>query len=214
MSAAARSLPGSPAAPKAFEPSEQALAGDPVAVRELIELLMPDAVRVAASALGEDHPDLDDAVQLGLLTVIRELRSFRRQGSFRYYAMRIVQRIAFAVRRKHQRSAVLAEKIRAEDDDGEEAADDGSEPVDQSLRRVLRELFQTLPEAQAETFLLRVVLEYELDEVAVETGVPVNTVRSRLRLAREALRRRIESDPRLAGLLEDSIPRHERTHKR
>jgi RNA polymerase sigma factor (sigma-70 family) len=213
MSAAARSIGGPATAPKAFEPSERAIAGDPVAIRELLELLMPDAFRVAASALGEQHPDLDDAVQQGLLTVVQQLSSFRQQGSFRYYAMRIVQRTAFAVRRKDRRSALLAEKIRADEDEGDEI-DDTSEPVDQSLRRVLRELFQTLPEAQAETFLLRVVLEYELDEVAVETGVPVNTVRSRLRLAREALRRGIESDPRLAGLLEESLSRHERTHKR
>ncbi|AKU98473.1 RNA polymerase sigma-54 factor RpoN [Labilithrix luteola] len=201
MSAAARSI-DSLAALKAFSPSERALAGDPAEIRELIELLMPDAIRVAGSALGEHHPDLDDAVQLGLLAVIKQLPSFRGHGSFRYYAMRIVQRTAYALRRKSKRIVLLAEKMRA--DDGEEVADDASEPVDQSLRRVLGELFQTLPEAQAETFLLRVVLEYDVDEVAAETGVPVNTVRSRLRLAREALRRRIEADPRLVGLLSDS----------
>jgi RNA polymerase sigma-70 factor (ECF subfamily) len=41
-----------------------------------------------------------------------------------------------------------------------------------------------------------------MEEVAEATGVPLNTVRSRLRLAKEALRRRILEDPALAATLE------------
>ncbi len=41
-----------------------------------------------------------------------------------------------------------------------------------------------------------------VQEVADATGVPVNTVRSRMRLAKEALRRRIEADPDLLEMLE------------
>jgi hypothetical protein len=37
--------------------------------------------------------------------------------------------------------------------------------------------------------------------VSAATGAPNNTVRSRGRLAKEALRRRIEADPRLLDLL-------------
>jgi RNA polymerase sigma-70 factor (ECF subfamily) len=46
------------------------------------------------------------------------------------------------------------------------------------------------------------VLGWSLEEVASATGVPVNTVRSRVRLAKEALRRRIEALPHLAVELE------------
>ena len=65
---------------------------------------------------------------------------------------------------------------------------------------MLRELLLTLPEEQAEAFLLRVVLEYDVADIARETQVPVNTVRSRVRLAREALRHRIENNPNLKEL--------------
>jgi RNA polymerase sigma-70 factor (ECF subfamily) len=65
----------------------------------------------------------------------------------------------------------------------------------------LRTLLEELPEIQAETFALRVALGYSMQEVAAATGAPVNTVRSRLRLAREALRRRIEQDPSLSEVL-------------
>jgi RNA polymerase sigma-70 factor (ECF subfamily) len=47
-----------------------------------------------------------------------------------------------------------------------------------------------------------VVLGWTLEEVALATGAPVNTVRSRVRLAKEALRRRIEANPRLIDDLE------------
>jgi RNA polymerase sigma factor (sigma-70 family) len=69
-------------------------------------------------------------------------------------------------------------------------------------RRVVRELLETLPEEQAETFAMRVAMGFSLPEVAAATGAPLNTVRSRIRLAKEALRRRIDADPKLVELLE------------
>jgi RNA polymerase sigma-70 factor (ECF subfamily) len=49
---------------------------------------------------------------------------------------------------------------------------------------------------------MRVVLGWSLEEIAAHTRVPVNTVRSRLRLAKEAMRRRIEADSDLVEALE------------
>ncbi|MCA2981704.1 MAG: hypothetical protein INH37_25795, partial [Myxococcaceae bacterium] len=69
-------------------------------------------------------------------------------------------------------------------------------------RAVIQELLGTLPEVQAETLALRVVLGLSLGEVAAATQVPLNTVRSRIRLAKEALMARIEADPALLELLE------------
>jgi DNA-directed RNA polymerase specialized sigma24 family protein len=70
-------------------------------------------------------------------------------------------------------------------------------------RDLLRSLIDLLPEEQAETIGLRFMLGCSLREVAESTGVPEDTVRSRLRLAKEALRRRIEEDPAAADLLKD-----------
>jgi RNA polymerase sigma-70 factor (ECF subfamily) len=63
-------------------------------------------------------------------------------------------------------------------------------------------LFEELPEAQSEALVMHFVLELTVEEIADATGAPVNTVRSRLRLARGALRARIESDPALRDALE------------
>ena len=64
----------------------------------------------------------------------------------------------------------------------------------------MRALLADLPEEQAEALALRVVLGWSLEEVARAYGIPTNTVRSRVRLAKEALRRRIEATP---GLVEE-----------
>lgn len=64
-------------------------------------------------------------------------------------------------------------------------------------RNLVRTLLAELPPAQAEALALYVVVGYCLEEVACATSTPLNTVRSRLRLARRALKERIESDPML-----------------
>jgi RNA polymerase sigma-70 factor (ECF subfamily) len=67
---------------------------------------------------------------------------------------------------------------------------------------VLRSLFEELPDAQSEALVMHVALDLKVWEVAAATGAPVNTVRSRLRLAKAALRLRIESEPALRDALE------------
>lgn len=77
------------------------------------------------------------------------------------------------------------------------------EDVERKRRmEVLRELLTRIPDEQAETLTLRVVLGWSLPEVAAATGVPLNTVRSRVRLAKNALRAAVESDPTLVEELD------------
>src|SRR5690606_15982604 len=81
---------------------------------------------------------------------------------------------------------------------------EGMRPADNTVARRRREevqrLIDTLPGEQAETLVLRTVLGMSLAEVAESTGVPLNTVRSRMRLAKDALRKRIEEmAPELAA---------------
>ena len=67
----------------------------------------------------------------------------------------------------------------------------------QRRKTMLRELLEEIPDEQAESMALRFMLGWSLEEVARATSAPVNTVRSRLRIAKQALRKRIEADPAL-----------------
>ena len=69
-------------------------------------------------------------------------------------------------------------------------------------KRIVRDLLGVIPPEQAEALALRVALGWTLEEIASASDTPLNTVRSRLRLAKEALRRRIEADPSLRDELE------------
>jgi RNA polymerase sigma-70 factor (ECF subfamily) len=70
-------------------------------------------------------------------------------------------------------------------------------------RRLVRRLLDDLPQAQAEALVLHVVAGLTVGELAGATRVPVETARSRLRLAKAALRDRITSDPAAGELLEE-----------
>jgi RNA polymerase sigma-70 factor (ECF subfamily) len=80
------------------------------------------------------------------------------------------------------------------------AVDDSPSGLRESRRRteLVRNLLEHIPSEQAEALAMRTMLGWSLEEISRASGAPVNTVRSRLRLAKEALRRNIESDPALA----------------
>jgi RNA polymerase sigma-70 factor (ECF subfamily) len=165
----------------------------------LLEALAPRMISVARGVLGPSDPDVEDAAQEALIAVLRALPAFRGECSVAHYAARIGVRCCMTMRRRGRRERAVVE---------ESSADAGVvgapvEPVVADRRRAeIRDLLATLPEAQAETLALRVVLGLSMHEVAVATGAPLNTVRSRLRLAKEALRKKIEADPVLAEALE------------
>lgn len=181
----------------------RAKAGDRAALRQLLAELTPAIDRLVAGILGPSHPDRDDAVQNALVGLVRALPAFRGDCPVRCFAARIAARAATEARARARR-----QRGREEDLPDEPAGDGAGAPDGASLarrRRVLwRELVARLPEAQAEVVTLRVLLDYSLEETSAAVDAPVNTVRSRMRLARESMLEHIRRDPRFAELREDA----------
>ncbi len=179
----------------------QAQRGEAEGLRQVLRALAPKLLGAVRAVLGASSPDVEDVLQESLMAVTAALRSFRGDSTVLHYACRITARTAIAARKRQRGREALT------DDDATDAdrAADGPSPADDALasrrRQLLRALLDDLNEDQAETLTLRVVMGMSLEEVAASTGVPVNTVRSRVRLAKEALRRRIEEDPRALDLL-------------
>ena len=180
----------------------RAALGDLEATQSLLSYLSPVVRRVVAGVIGTSHADFDDVAQQSLIAVLGALPSFRGECSPAGYASRIAFRVALRARKRHSRDRSRLD-IMARTNTGETCA---PSPVDvsgaQRRRELLRELLAQLPEEQAETLALRVVLGWSLEEIASATGAPTNTVRSRMRLAKEALRKCIERTPTLADELE------------
>ncbi len=186
----------------------RAAAGDRASARRVLERVAPAVHRVVRTVLGPSAPFAEDVAQDALVALVRAFGSFRGECGVVHFACRIATRVAMAARRARAAEAHLTTLDALGEDDALElpahdrqvAADDDAEAP--RRRALVRTLLDELPEAQAETLALRVMLGYSIAEVAAATGVPMNTVRSRLRLAKEALKSRITEDPRLAELLE------------
>jgi len=182
--------------------ADAALRQQADAMRTLIVTVAPAILRAVRSVLGTRHPDVEDVAQEAALGFARALPEFRRECNLIHFACRIGVLGALAARRRL--------RARAEDrvDDGfalDLVQDGSASPIDAAIearrRAALRDLCDDLPDGQREALVMHVVLGMTVEETAAACRVPANTVRSRLRLAKEALRARIQADVRLRDAL-------------
>jgi RNA polymerase sigma-70 factor (ECF subfamily) len=165
--------------------------------------LTPRIYAVGRSLFGTGHRDLDDVAQESLLAFFRALPSFESRSTVLHFATRIAVRTCLAHRKRARRHEVTKD---AHDPD-EASADTPRVHMDEAAhhrREAVRALLEALPDVQAEALALRICLGLSLAQVAAATDTPQNTVRSRLRLARQALLRRVESNDALRALVEDA----------
>jgi RNA polymerase sigma-70 factor (ECF subfamily) len=117
-----------------------------------------------------------------------------------HFARSIALRRALDHRRSRARRGMAVE---LEDDALVATGETAAQTVLAARRRAaLRTLLEELPLEQAEAFAQRVLFGFSREEIATQMNAPVETVRSRLRLAKNALRTRIQNDPTLLELLE------------
>jgi RNA polymerase sigma factor (sigma-70 family) len=182
---------------------QAARLGDTVAIDHIVAFLTGPLLRAARALMGPENPDVEDVVQEVLIGVVDALPSFREECTVLHFAIRITIRRTTAVRRRSRWILNWLKQMRR----GEEPlASDGASPCEATIaerrRELLRTLLREMPETQAETLMLRLALGHSVEEIASITHAPLNTVRSRLRLAKEAIRSRVGNDPRWAELSE------------
>jgi RNA polymerase sigma-70 factor (ECF subfamily) len=174
--------------------------GDVAAQRRLCEAIAPSMLAPVRMVMGAAHPELEDVLQEALVGVLRGLASFRWESSVLHFARRVATKRAIESRRRARTAARTMEG--AAQIDPPAATTPRESFVAERRRRHLRALLDELPDAQSQALGMRAVLGFSVEEIADSTGAPVNTVRSRLRLAKEALRERIAGDPAMAELAE------------
>ena len=140
-----------------------------------------------------DRSRAEDLCQETFLRVVRAADGWEPRALFRtwLYAVARNQAQDEARRRAFRRTEPDADPARAagaSDDPGPEEAAAGA-----LLRPKLEAALAALPEEQREVFLLREHAGLRFPEIAEVTGVPENTVKSRMRYALEALRERLEA---------------------
>jgi RNA polymerase sigma-70 factor (ECF subfamily) len=184
----------------------QAIGGDGQAQRTLLIALGPGMLRVVRGVLGA-HPDVEDVLQQAMVAVHYALPTFRAECSVLHFAGRIAAQTALNARRRagyrtRHTPSVPPEEV------AEVAGALGS-PADSLAasrrRETLRQLLCELPDVQADVLTLHTMLGYSVEETAAAVGVPVNTVRSRLRTALASLRVRVEGDGALLDMIKGDL---------
>ncbi|HET9957593.1 MAG TPA: RNA polymerase sigma factor [Polyangiaceae bacterium] len=182
--------------------AKAAAEGDVTATREFLTNVSPALHRVVTSVLGAKHPDREDVVQQAMIALVHALAAFRGECHPVGYASRIALHVALRARRRARVERGHQETLERLSREFEEPHADPDDGMAERRRRALRDLLEELPEEQADALALRVMLGWSLEETADAAGAPVNTIRSRVRLAKQALRKRIEANPELFDDLE------------
>ena len=109
------------------------------------------------------------------------------KASASHYVTKIAMRRAIACR---QRARTRSKQHSTLESSGLSAAP--FDPAQEARADLVRNLLDALNEEQAKALLLYVMLGHSTEEIAVITGVSANTVKTRLRLGKEQLRRWLE----------------------
>jgi RNA polymerase sigma-70 factor (ECF subfamily) len=180
--------------------------GEANALRTFLSAVVPQLLRVVRSVLGPEHPDLEDVAYEAAYAVVSGLPTFRGEGTVLHYACRVTVLSAMNVRRRDaaQKRALLRTPTDVDDVELDAPNPEQSAQIS-SLAPIVRELLATLPDTLAEALALHVVLGYTVAEIAQAASLPLETVRSRLRLAKQALRKRVLNNPKLREAVDASL---------
>jgi RNA polymerase sigma-70 factor (ECF subfamily) len=188
LAAMIRADGGADSAPKA-DPARldalarEALTQDPEAVRRFLLAISPLVGRTCRGVMSPRHTDIEDTIQESLIDVMRGLPSYRFEGSLIGFVTTIAIRRALASVR---RSVARIRHLQLLDDLHHELPSGNVGEIEQA--EVMRDLLRRVRPIQAETLVMRVVLGFSVEEIALATEVSVNTVKTRLRLGKKTLR--------------------------
>ncbi|MFP4302643.1 MAG: RNA polymerase sigma factor [Alkalispirochaetaceae bacterium] len=185
--------------PEDRETVRRVLQGDRNAFRLLVERYQPAVCALGRRMLRGPWEDLSDYVQEVFLKAFCNLSQYTGDGRFYSWLMRISYTTALnRARRKAPEESSDPQLIVSR-----WPAPETSNPEHLTLRRTLLEsiveAIRELPEASALAVELFFVMKLTYAEISEITGVPINTLKSRVCRARQLLQKRLGDE-----LLEES----------
>jgi RNA polymerase sigma-70 factor (ECF subfamily) len=149
-----------------------------------------DFVWRSARRLGVPDSAVDDVVQEVFIVVHRQLATFEGRSSMKTWLFGILRNLVLRQRRswaRRGREEVLEESAVVAGDAG---ADE--QVAESQARRVLHALLAGLDDDKRAVFVLAELEQMSAPDIAEATGLKLNTVYSRLRLARAEMERALE----------------------
>ena len=148
-----------------------------------------DFVWRSARRLGVPDSAVDDVVQEVFIVVHRQLASFEGRSSMKTWLFGILRNVVLRQRRSwaRRREEALEESAVAAD-----AAPADEHLAEREARRVLHALLAGLDDDKRAVFVLAELEQMSAPEIAEATGLKLNTVYARLRLARAEMEKALE----------------------
>ncbi len=136
----------------------------------------------------------EDITQETFIRVYKGLNSFRNEAQIGTWIYRIALNVCHTLLMKESR---ISKPLTAFDGDSESHLTDESTNVQhlfqaESDKQVIRSAIAKLPSKQSDAITLYYLREYKYSEVAEIMDIPINTVKSHLRRAKENLRELME----------------------
>ena len=158
---------------------QRCLAGDTAAFEPLVVRYHRPLFNLAARLLGS-RDDALDSTQTAFLKAFEHLRSFDQRQKFFSWIYQILRNECLNTLRSRRPSTSLPENL--------VASGSPADAIDRKQQEAaVQSALMSLSNDQREVVLLRHFTELSYDEIAVTTGVPVKTVKSRLYSARQRL---------------------------
>lgn len=159
-------------------------------------------LRTVRKVLGVRHPDAEDVTQEAILGLLSSLEAFRGECSITHFAHQVALRRALHARRHFK----TRDKVGDQELDAEGHIDtSGESPLEKAVsrerRRVVHSLLDQLSEPTAEAMALHFMLGYTVSEIATTLDVSPNTIWSRLKLGKRALKTALRDDERMNEIL-------------
>jgi len=148
-----------------------------------------DFVWRSARRLGVPDSAVDDVVQEVFIVVHRQLASFEGRSSMKTWLFGILRNLVLRQRRSwaRRREETLEESALAAP-----GAQADEHLAEREARRVLHALLAGLDDDKRAVFVLAELEQMSAPEIALATGLKLNTVYSRLRLARAEMEKGLE----------------------
>jgi RNA polymerase sigma-70 factor (ECF subfamily) len=176
-------------------PSDDALAnrareGCGAALTELYRRHAPTLLRYL-HRITVDSDEAEDALQETFVRVLEARGQYEGRGRFRSWLFTIASRLVSDGRRQRKRRGALLEQYGGElvPDRPRESAWDTAH-----LLAITEQVLADLPEAYAQTFVLRVREDFSYAEISEILGEPEGTLRSRVHHTLNRIRRALEHD--------------------
>ncbi|MBL8012284.1 MAG: RNA polymerase sigma factor [Candidatus Omnitrophica bacterium] len=159
--------------------------GDMASFKKLYEASASFVYNVAFRVVGR-HEDAQEVTQEVFLTAFHKLKEFRYQSSFKTWVYRVTVNQAINYAKKNVRQNQTMEYD--ENVNAVEVPSETRQKMDQEAREKLaQELLNQLNPDQRACIVLRNLEGLSYQQMAEALGININTVRTRLKRAREAL---------------------------